>query len=406
MLLLKLAFRNMLRQKRRSLLTGLSMTGGYILFSYSLALLLGSYGNVIEIFTLDRTGHIQIHADNYLKRPKIYKTVDDMEKVGSVLDTSTEVTSWTGRVFAPALAYAGDKTTPVSVTGIDPVREPTVSRVADKLTEGEFFNGTPDADGYFQAMIGFSVAQTLEIGPGDEIVLISQGADGSIANDIYMITGVIGNRNASDRNTVYLPLGAGQEFLALGSRVHEVAMLVADPAENEAVAAGIGTRLPGLTVSPWQKVEETFYRTMESDKQGNYFTMGLIVFLVFVGVLNTVVMSVLERTQEFGVLRAIGSRPGNIINMICLETTMMAALSCLVGIVIAMPLNWWFANYGIMMPDPIDMGGVTFQHMKGEFSPRIFLIPLGFMLGTAVLISILPGIRAARISPREALGSH
>ncbi|MGV0034882.1 MAG: ABC transporter permease, partial [Candidatus Azotimanducaceae bacterium WSBS_2022_MAG_OTU7] len=144
----------------------------------------------------------------------------------------------------------------------------------------------------------------------------------------------------------------------------------------------------------------------ESDKQGNYFTMGLIVFIVFIGVLNTVLMSVLERTREFGVLRAIGSRPMQLVRLITLETFMLAFISVMVGLLLILPIIYWSAEVGMLLPAPIDMSGMEFQHLKGEFSPRVFWLPMAFILATAVLVSIPPGFRAARILPKNAMGSH
>jgi len=406
MLILKLAFRNILRQKRRSLLTGLSMTGGYILTVFSLSLVQGSYGNVIDIFTLDHTGHIQIHKENYLRRPKMYKSIEQRDLVETTLTNRDDVKSFTPRVFAPALAYAGNKTSLARVLGVDVEREPNTSRLAEKVHTGDYFNSVPNADGYSQAMIGQGIANTLHLSIGDEIVLISQGADGSIANDIFIVHAIVGNKTSYDRLGVYLPLKAAQSFLSMGNRVHEYALLVDNKSNNQAIAASLQAALPELTVSPWQEVEETFYHSMQADKQGNYFSMGIIVFIVFIGVLNTVLMSVLERTREFGVLRAIGSRPIEIIKMVFLETTFLASISIAIGVVLSIPLILWFTEVGILMPEPVDMGGIEFQHMKGEFSLLVFAAPAALILGFAAAVSLPPGLRASRILPRDALGSH
>jgi ABC-type lipoprotein release transport system permease subunit len=382
------------------------MTGGYVLCAISMSLLEGSYGNVIDIFTLDHTGHIQIHKDNYMNRPKMYKTINDISKVEEILGEQQEITNFSPRVFAPALAYAENKTSPVQILGVDPERESYTSRLKDKVQHGNYFDSNPNTDGYFKAMIGQGVADTLELAIGEEIILISQGADGSIANDVFVVSAIVGNRTSYDRLGVYLPLSAAQMFLSLGANVHEYVMLVDNKNNNEQIAQKIQSLLPELTVSPWQVVEETFYNTMQSDKQGNHFTMGIIIFIVFIGVLNTVLMSVLERTREFGVLRAIGSRPGGIITMIFLETNMLAGISVAMGFVISIPIILWFTHVGILLPEPVDMGGIQFQYMTGEFSLFVFSLPTALILGFSALVSIPPGIRAARILPRDALGSH
>ena len=406
MLTLKIAFRNVFRQRRRSLLTGLSMTGGYILFVFSYSLLEGSYSGIIDIFTLDNTGHIQIHKDDYLDRPKIYKSIQASTELENYLSNHDEVLSFTPRVFSPALAYAGDKTVPSRVIGVDPTLEPKVTRLEEKVSDGKYFDTSPNADGHFQSMIGKGVAISLDLEIGDEIILISQGADGSIANDIFSVSAVIGNRTSFDRMAVYLPLSVAQEFLSLGNDLHEYAILVHDDKNNEKIARVLQEQLPNLTVSPWQIVEATFYRTMQSDKQGNYFGMALVVFIVFIGVLNTVLMSVLERTREFGVLRAIGCRPGELVKMIAMETLLLTTLSMVIGILMVTPIIFWFSEVGIALPAPVDMGGISFQYMKGEFASYVFLHPMIFMWITALIISIPPSIRVIRITPKDALGAY
>ena len=382
------------------------MAGGYILFVFSMSLLEGSWSNVVDIFTLDHTGHIQVHKDDYAKRPKIHKTIENPTVVETTLKNHEDVTGWAPRVYSSALAYGGNKTSIAQIFGIDPEREPTVTRILQKVSAGKYFSAQPNADGYFPAMIGRGLANSLKLDVGGEIVLISSGADGSITNDIFIITAIIGNTTSFDRLGVFLPLTVAQEFLSIGGEVHEFALLARDKHDNEQLAAELQSLMPSLKVSPWQQIEATFYRTMQSDKQGNYFTMALIVFIVFIGVLNTVLMSVLERTKEFGVLKSIGCRPSELVKLIFIETVMLASISITVGLALILPVIAWFTEVGIKLDISVDMGGVVFDTMKGDLSAYVVFMPMGFMLLTAALISLPPGLRAARIQPRVALGGH
>jgi len=377
-----------------------------MLFVFSMSLLEGSWSNVVDIFTLDHTGHIQVHKDDYAKRPKIHKTIENPTAVETTLKNHEDVTGWAPRVYSSALAYGGNKTSIAQIFGIDPELEPTVTRILQKVSEGQYFNAQPNPDGYFSAMIGRGLANSLRLDVGDEIVLISSGADGSIANDIFIITAIVGNTTSFDRLGVFLPLTVAQEFLSIGGEVHEFALLARNKHDNEQLAVTLQSLMPSLKVSPWQQIEATFYRTMQSDKQGNYFTMALIVFIVFVGVLNTVLMSVLERTKEFGVLKSIGCRPSELVKLIFIETVMLASISISVGLALILPVIVWFTEVGIKLDISVDMGGVVFDTMKGDLSAYVVFMPMGFMLLTAALISLPPGLRAARILPRVALGSH
>lgn len=407
MLLIRLAFRNIFRQARRTLLTMLSMTGGYVLCAAAISLQSGSYANAIGFFVGDHTGHIQVHEGNYLQRPRIHHSIANPDAIVSIIEKNNEIAASTTRVFAPSLAYGTDKTTPANVIGIDVELEATTSTLKMKVSEGEYLKSEPDSDGYFDAMIGRGIADLLKIGVGDELVLISAGADGSIANDIFMVRGLIGSLRSPDRLNVYLPLGAAQEFLSLGDRVHEFSILINNIEESIEVARELGEAFPdSLSVDPWEQVEAAFYRSMAANRQGTYVALALIVFIVCIGVLNTVWMSVFERTREFGILRAIGTRPGRISTMVLLEIAILSLLSCALGFLLTLPVVGFITLVGFELPEPVEIGGVFMSHLRGEFTMKVFTIPLAFVVTTAVLVSIPPGLRAASITPIEALGSH
>ncbi len=145
---------------------------------------------------------------------------------------------------------------------------------------------------------------------------------------------------------------------------------------------------------------------MQSDKQGNQATLGIILFIVFIGVLNTVLMSVLERTREFGVLKAIGSQPTTILMLVSLESCILAIMSIIAAFFVTLPIVYWFATTGFSLAEPIDIGGILFRAFKGEISFEVFFIPSLLLLFFALVVSIPPGIRAARIAPTKAMSSH
>ena len=409
-MILKLAFRNILRQKRRSLLTGLSMTGGFVISVFSFSLTEGTYGNAIDFFTRDHTGHIQIHAGDYNKRPRIYKTIEGLDSIEALLGAENRIKSFSPRVFAPALAYSESETSIVSVIGVNPLLESKTSRLKEKVQSGKYFDQKMTESGFFKVMIGAGVSRALDIGIGDEIVLISQGADGSIANDLFEVVATVGNKSSFDNRVVYLPLVAAQEFLSIYDEVHEYALLTNDVSKSMTIANSfqedINHVVDGLTVSPWQVVESSFYKSMRADQQGNYFILGIIIFLVCIGVLNTVLMSVLERTREFGVLRAIGSRPVDIFKLIFIETMLLTTLSILFGVILIIPLLIFLTQVGFLLPQPIDMGGVQLYELKGTVSAIVLIIPALIIYIFSSLVTIIPGLRACTITPRSAMSSH
>lgn len=408
-MLFKLASRNIFRQRRRSLLTLLSMGGGYLLLCLSLSISEGSYNHIIDVFTRDHTGHMQIHVADYLDRPSLYKSIQHSDDWLPDLQQQFAIRSATPRIFSPALAYGANKTAPATVVAIDPQREAQTTLLKDKVKQGTYLNAVMDEQGYWPAMVGFSLAQTLKLEVGDELVLISQGADGSIANDVFMVRAIVGTAESNERMNVYLSLSAIRQFLTMPVGIHELVLLVDHPKQAQSQALLVQQYLQAnvpeqvLSVAPWQTVERSFYNSMQADKQGNYVSMGIIMFIVSIGVLNTVLMSTLERTREFGVLKAIGTRPGLLFRMIVLEAFLLSSLGCMFGLLFALPINGYFVHHGIQLEQGFDMGGIMFDRLLGEFSWVTLGIPALVVMVSTLLVSLIPAIRAARITPIDAL---
>ncbi len=408
MLMLKLAFRNILRNKRRTLLTMLSMFGGYFLLVLSFSIQFGSYEQVIKFFTRDSTGHAQISEVGYQDKPTLYAAVPATDEFYQQLMAQPGVTQATSRIVSSALAYGDSKSFPVRVLGIDVDKEADMTFLKEKVKQGRYFNAQPDADDYYEVMIGASVALQLQVTIGDEIILISQGADGSIANDLYLVVGIIGTKDGQEARDVYMPLAAAQDFFVMPGQSHYWAVLTDNYKEGTALAAELDQWLVDqkkLEAVSWQVVADEFYRTMKADIDGGYVAYYIIIFLVCIGVLNTVLMSVMERTGEFGVLKAIGTSPRRLFALIVIETLLLAGISCLAGFILVMPFNYYVASVGFALPNPMEVSGVMMSHMQGLWNVSVFLEPALIVLGSAAFISIFPALRAARIVPIKAMRS-
>jgi putative ABC transport system permease protein len=418
MLMLKIAFRNIFRQKRRTILTALSMFGGFVLAAFFIGFSDGTYNDIINTFTRNQMGHIQVHHKDYLDRPSLYKTIDDLPEIEKILQETPEVESWAPRLYSAGLASVGEKTAGVRIIGIDPALEIQTTRFNEKIIKGAMFHGDgdigghTDADGRLnEAIIGKGLAKLLKAEPGDEVVIVSQGADGSIANDAYRIAGILDSGDEmGDRAAFYLPMTAAQELLVLEGRVHELAVTVEslnDVARTDALLAKkVAAVEPDLAVEPWQVFARSFYVAMKADKEGMWVMLVIIVLVVAVGVLNTVLMSVLERRREYGVLKAVGTKPGQIIKMVLMEVNILAVICVVLGIAVGLFLNYLFSIHGFSLPDPISYGGMNFQYMKTEINFRSFFIPAITVMLAATLVSIFPALKAAHTEPARSMRIH
>lgn len=401
----KIAFRNTLRQKRRTILTALTMVGGFVLAAVSIGWSDGTYNTIIDLFTRNRLGHIQVHRKGYLDKPSLHRTIDRYKKVGCQIENIQGVESWTPRLFAAGLASVKDKSSAVQVFGIDPEKEQKATRFDRKIIQGKTLSQKPD----HEAILGKGLAQVLEAGLFQDIVIVSQAADGSIANDLYTITGIVSSGDeASDRMALYLHLGEAQELFVLPGQVHEIAVVVRDLGRVDRMTEEIQKTLnkPELEVSPWQEFAKTFYRAMKLDQEGMWIMIFVIILIVAVGVLNTVLMSVLERIREYGVQKAVGTRPRRIFWQVILEVNVIAGASILAGALLSLLANHLLSINGIALPFSFSYGGVEFEKMYAEINLRTIIIPAATVILSALIVSVFPAFRAARIEPARAMRIH
>ena len=404
-MILKIAFRNIFRQKRRTILTALALIVGFTLSSVFIGWSDGAYGNIIAMFTRNRIGHIQVHREGYLDKPSLYKTISEYLAVGKAIQTIAGVEAWTPRVFGAGLGSVDEKSTTVQIFGVDVARETKATQFGKKVIEGRVLDKTPS----HEAVIGKGLATTLSATLGSEIVIFSQGADGSIANDVYTIVGIVeSGDDTTDRMTCYLNLKDAQELFVLEGRIHEIVVTVSRVNQVAKITRAIDTRLNDSTlhIAPWQEVAKSFYRAMQADKQGDSVGRIVIMLIVAIGVLNTVLMSVLERTREYGVLKAVGTKPTQIFRLVICEVFIIALGSICVGALLGVLTNYLLSIYGIKLPEEFTYGGIKFETMYAEVNARSLIIPAITVLLSATVVSLFPAIKAARIMPAKAMRTH
>jgi ABC-type lipoprotein release transport system permease subunit len=381
------------------------MMGGFTLAAISIAWSDGTYAYVIDMFTRNRLGHIQVHAAGYLDKPSLYKTIDDYVTVGEKMQQVDGVEAWTPRLYSAGLASVAEKSAGVQIIGVDPEREIVATRFDKKISKGRIFS-TPPAP---EAILGKGLAKVLQAEIGDEIVIVSQAADGSIANDLYHIIGIVDSGDEiSDRMAFYLHLQNAQELLVLNGRVHEIAVIAKNLDQIAALTEKIKAALrdSDLAVAPWQEFAKSFYQAMQADIQGNWISLFIILLIVAVGVLNTVLMSVLERTREYGVLKAVGTRPASLFGLVLYEVNIIALASVIAGTAFGFLINSLLSRHGITLPEAFSYGGIEFTKMYTAVNARSFYIPALTVIFAANFISLFPSLKAARIEPARAMRSH
>lgn len=404
--MLKMAFRNIFRQKRRSLLTALTMLGGFILSALGIGITYGTFDGIVNAFTRSRLGHIQVHAPGYLSRPSLNKTIGNYREIGRVIDRTPDAEAWAPRVYSAGLVSLGDRTEAARIVGLDPALETRATHFDKKITAGRTFSAAASKE----IILGAGLAQNLKAVPGDDVVIVSQGADGSLANDKYRLVGLAESGDlASDRTTMYLHIDDARDLLVLDDKAHEIVVIARSlndvPKLNDALRRELSAF--SVEVQPWQEFAKSFYTAMQAKLKGNQVVLLILFLIVAIGVLNTALMAVLERRREYGVLKAVGTRPRQIFSLILLEILLLAVISIVLGFALSLPLNYYLSQHQFpltaMFSKPVTFGGMQYTGFTSEVTVRSFVIPAVTVLISAFLVSLLPAIKAARTDPAKSI---
>lgn len=404
MLWFRMAFRNILRQRRRSWLTGTAMAAGYVMLSFIMAIL--RYPEYVNTYILTRGGHLQVSGSGYAEQPSLYLTLPETGRLSAELHRAPAAVRISPRLAGTAMVLAGERTSGLQLLAVDPSRDLSLSYWSGQVNRGRFLR----ADSPREIVLGQGAAEALQAGPGDSVALISQAADGSIANELFRICGVVGGpADPALRHHGWIRLRDGQAFWALEGRVHlwmvELAgdFQQAGPAARQLQQRLARTGGPGVEVLPWTVLEPQVDLALRWDLLMHDVLMIVVAALLAVIVLNTVLMAVLERTREYGIMSTLGTPPSRLFGLVVLETALLAVMSAALGAFLALAVNGWFSVHGITYPKPVSLGGVRFQTVSTRLSWPVFILPGVIVLLTSVLVSLPAALRTVRRHTVDAL---
>jgi putative ABC transport system permease protein len=403
---LKMAFRNIFRQKRRSLLTALTMFGGFILTAVAIGFSDGTFNGIVNLFTRSRLGHIQLHAQGYLKRPSLNQTISHYREIGRIIEKTEGVEAWAPRVYSSGLASVGERSVAVRIIGLDPVLENKATNFAQRVSRGRDFSLAASRE----IILGAELAQSLGVSIGDEVVLVSQGADGSLSNDKYRVVGLIRTGDIlSDQTTIYLNLEDARDLLVLDGKIHEMIVIARSLKKVTELTSVLHQRLAAypIDIKPWQEFAPDFHRSMKANMKGHQVLLLALFIVVAIGVLNTALMAVLERRREFGVLKALGTRPRRIFSLILLEIQLLALMSVVLGVGFSLPINYYLSRHGLpitgLISTPVTFGGMPFTNFTSEVNIQSFVIPAITVIVSVFLVAFFPALKASRTDPAQSM---
>lgn len=402
--LVSLAWRNLWRNARRTVITmsalSLGCAGIIGLHSYRESV----YAVVVRDITEGLIGHLQVHGQGYQEAPAISTVVKDPVQVEAALHGALPGAKAERRVMGAGLAGAKDQSAPVMIVGLTPPAPGDHGLTT--LVEGHDLSPAPK----HEVLVGKDLARDLDVKPGGELVLVSQAADGSVANDRYTVVGTFTSPSAElDQVAVVLHLKDAQDFFALGDGVTMLVVRLPESADREDVGSEVAALrgaldLKTLEALGWGDILPEFKNTMTSKRQGQHF-VDLIVFLIVgLGVFNAMTMSTFERTREFGVMGALGTRPRRVLALIVTESLLQGVLSFLAGAALGAGVLYATGS--------VDLSSVMQGDVMGARMPDHVALALNLgavknaavvAFSTVLLGGLVPAIRAARLRPVEAM---
>lgn len=398
-----LAWRNIWRNKKRSFISIASVLFAVVVALGMRSMQVGSYRHMVENAVSTLTGYIQIHAHEYWDKKSLDYSFIYSDSLVETVNNIERVTYSAPRLETFALASSGNITDGVMVMGIDPQTEHRMSKLADKVVEGEYLK--PGDEGI---LLAEGLARHLKMSPGDTVVLLGQGFHGVTAAGKYRIAGLV-KFPIPDLNSsiVYLTLSEAQRFTWAEGRITSLAIILDGVNHMPRVMSELKNRFDQqYEIMSWQEMLPELDQYIKTDNVSGIIMLWIIYIVIGFGILGTVLMMTLERTREFGILTAIGMRQRRLTIVIVLESVFLSLVGAIAGIVVSIPVLVYLYFHPIRIAGEIGKAFEEFGFeplIKFALDPEIFWWQALVVLIIALAASIYPVWKVSRIQPVNAI---
>ena len=357
--------------------------------------------NTLQAFS----GHIQLQHEKYLDNPKMRYTLPGIAVTAQGLRDELALENIAARSVGFALASSEDRSYGLQILGVEPLYEPKVSSIPGLVTQGRYLQ----ADSFDEIVIGAVLARNLKVKVGDELTFLGSGLDNSFAAGVMQIVGIFESGMPDlDRNMAQISFSYFDDSFAMQGKGHSIAIRASHIDEVALLQSRISSFLgesKNLTLRHWEELQPGLKQAIQADMTSAWFMYIVLIVLVAFSVLNTQLMSVLERTREFGTMMALGLRPGNLSRLVVMETLMMSCLGLLLGILIGFAITAYLSVVGFYYPGLEEMA-VRFN-LPDRMYPSVSFLSLvlgpGIVAIGSLLASIYPATRLYRLLPIEAM---
>ena len=402
---LRLSWRNIWRQPRRTLLTLSAIAFAAAILVFMVTLQLSSYDTMIDYTLRVYNGHLQVQPEGYLDKPQMRNTIPDARALGSHIRKLTGSAAVSVRAVGFALVSSKARSYGVQVIGVETENEGKVSTIPGLIKKGWFLS----SDDAQEAVIGSVLARNLKLKVGEELILLGSGKDGSTAATVVPVVGIFESGSSDlDRHMVQLPLGTFQDVFSMGDHGHSI-VVAGDSLEQvdgliDTVRASLPAESP-LVVHSWDALIPGLKQAIQMDWASGWFLYLSLIIIVTFSILNTFLMSVLERTREFGIMLALGARPGSIGGLVMLESIWLTLLGLAVGVAVGTVVVFYFHIHGFSYPGMKEIA--AYYNLPAVIT--MTLSPLSLTIGPAVILivtcaaALYPALRIRLLKPVDAM---
>lgn len=401
--LIKISWRNVWRNPKRSLVMILAITIGLWGGIFAASLSFGLIAQRFELTIVQHISHIQIHHPDFLKDQNIKYTLPEWEKIENKLSKHNSIESYSGRTRINGMLASANLTRGVNIIGIDPNREAATTSLDQNTIEGSFLSPTDRNP----ILIGKNLAEKTKTQPGSRIVLTFQGYDGELISGTFRVAGIFQTANSAyDESHVYVLQTGLANYLDKENCLNEVAILAENIELVDQISEDLSQEFPGLLVRPWNEISPELSYLQEMTGTMLLFILAIILLALAFGLVNTMLMSVYERIREIGVLMAIGMNKKRIFAMITIETVFLTFLGAAGGIFTGRLsielLQKTGINLGAVGGDTLNEWGYP-SLIYPQLEPSFFNMLVLLVAVTSLLTSVFPSLKALTLNPAEAV---
>jgi len=401
--LLKIAWRNIWRNKLRSFAVFASVALGLWAGIFATSLANGLNEQRISAVIENQLAHIQIHQHGFKENFEISKTINTKEEVEQTLKQNENVKAYTTRTIVSGMVSSASSTKGVQVKGVNPADEDAVIGLKEFVIEGEYFGKSGRTP---SIVLGKTLADKLNVKVRKKLVLKFQDAENEVIAAAFKIKGIYKTVDTrADEMTVFVEQQKLNELLGFENQIHEVAIKIQDLEQLETVTSQLKAALPNLLVESWKEVFPGLDTADQIQAKTSMLLLYIIMLALCFGILNTMLMVVLERVREFGMLMAVGMNKTKVFFMVLFETIFLMLTATPVGLAMAWLTVWYFSKYGLNLSAQSDGLGrmgidpIIYPSLTYDYYPKVILL----VVVAAIISAIYPAIRAVRLNPAESI---